>query len=112
MSIFLSSTDCDFCFSFLLTTNKETQREDRPLDHPPVTVHPPRGNRQGDPARRVQATLCQRTSYTGAFPTTVGHREYVRACRLWGETAVGQTTDGTRNRATQAQPLCTRVGPR
>ena len=29
----------------------------RPLDHPPVTVHPPRGNRQGDPTRRVQATL-------------------------------------------------------
>ena len=43
-------------------------RVHRPLDHPTVTVHPPRRNRQDDPARRVQATLCQRTSYTGAFP--------------------------------------------
>ena len=43
-------------------------RVHRPLDHPPVTVHPPRGNRQGDPARRVQATLCQRTSYIVVDP--------------------------------------------
>ena len=46
----------------------------RPLDHPPVTVHPLRGNRQGEPARRVQATLCQHTSYTGAFSTSSRRR--------------------------------------
>ena len=77
--LFYSGADCDFCFFLLLTTVNQKQRSkglslwarvNRPLDHPPVTVHPLRGNRQGDPARRVQATLCQRTSYTGAFTTT------------------------------------------
>ena len=43
----------------------------RPQDHPPVTVNLPRRDRQGDPARRVLATLCQHTSYTGAFTTRV-----------------------------------------
>ena len=64
--IFVSLLQTDTALGGPLRTLKA--RVHRPLDHPPVTVHQPRGNRQGDPARRVQATLCQRTSYTGAFP--------------------------------------------
>ena len=86
-------TDCDFCFFLLLTTNNQTKfrtletRVHRPQDHPPVTVHPPRGNRQGDPARRVQTTLCQHTSYTGVFPT--GSSNNYRSTVQGGLIAIG-----------------------
>ena len=59
----------DTALGGLLRTFEFETRVHRPLDHTPVTVHPPRGNRQDDPARRVQTTLCRHTSYTSAFPT-------------------------------------------
>ena len=57
-----------------------------------MTVHPPRGNRQDDPARRVQTTLCRHTSYTGAFSISchVTHHAH----------GYGDTRGGSRNRST------------
>ena len=54
-------------------------RVHRPLGHPPVTVNFPRGDFQGNPARRVHTALCQRTSCTSAFPTSrqVTHHAHV-----------------------------------
>ena len=56
-------------------------RVHRPLDHPPVTAHPLRGNRQDDPAKRVYKPPCvQRTSYTGVFPKS---KCYVASIHPW-----------------------------
>ena len=65
----------------------------RPQDHPPVTVNPPRGDRQGDPARRVLATLCRHTRYTGVFSTSCHVTHHAHG---YG----GDTRGGPRSRST------------
>ena len=97
--LFLSSAyhqQTDTALGRLLRTLKT--RVHRPLDHPPVTVHPPRENRQDDPARRVYKPPCVNAQVTQVcFPQVVtSHITHTGTGRHKG----GPETDRRRHQAT------------